>query len=251
MERVDGKTLREPLARDALPIRKLLPIAAQIAEGLARAHEAGIVHRDLKPENVMVTKDGLRQDPRFRAGQAARRPVRADAARDAPTETATVPGTVVGTLAYMSPEQAAGQPLDFRSDQFSFGSILYEMATGQAGVSGQERRRHAGGDSQRGSEPIAELNPQTPAPLRWIVERCLAKDPERRYASTRDLARDLETLRDHSSETSASALVSTPRPRRLRVAALLAAAAVLAGLGGDLPARRRRPAAGRSPTSSD
>ena len=238
MERVDGKTLRELLSRDALPIRKLLPIAVQIGEGLARAHEAGIVHRDLKPENVMVTKDGLVKVLDF--GVAKLAPTGSDGSGGrAPAETATFPGTVVGTIAYMSPEQAAGQPLDFRSDQFSFGSLLYEMATGKRAFQGKSAVDTLAAVLKEDPRPIAELSPRTPAPLRWIIERCLAKEPGRRYASTRDLARDLETLRDHSSETSGTDLASTPRPRRPRIAALLTAVAVLAGFAGIFLAGRR------------
>ncbi len=239
MERVDGKTLRELLSREALPIRKLLPVAVQIAEGLATAHEAGIVHRDLKPENVMVTKDGLVKVLDFGVAKLAPTGSDGSGGRRAPVETATFPGTVVGTIAYMSPEQAAGQPLDFRSDQFSFGSLLYEMATGKRAFQGKSAVDTLAAVLKEDPRPIAELSPGTPAPLRWIIERCLAKEPGRRYASTRDLARDLETLRDHSSETSGAALISTPRPRRLRVAALLTAATVLAALGGVYLVGRR------------
>ncbi len=127
MELVEGKTLREALAAGMFPLNRLLDIAYQIASGLARAHEAGIVHRDLKPENVMVSGDGLVKILDF--GLAKRMPFEGDAGSAA--ETATQEGSVVGTVGYMSPEQAAGKPLDFRSDQFSFGSTLYEMAAGK------------------------------------------------------------------------------------------------------------------------
>src|ERR1700693_6297133 len=127
MELVEGKTIRDLLASGALPTRRALEIGTQVAEGLAAAHAAGIVHRDLKPENLMLARDGFVTILDFGIAKLGERGI---AAADGPTVAAgapgTEPGTVMGTVGYMSPEQAAGQPVDFRSDQFSFGSILYE-----------------------------------------------------------------------------------------------------------------------------
>src|SRR5215471_12531913 len=131
MERVEGKTLRELLFAGALPVKRLLQIASQIADGLAKAHEAGIVHRDLKPENVMVTKDGLVKILDFGLAKQTGPVSGRGEGSHLPTGTGTSPGVVLGTVGYMSPEQAAGQLVGFRSDQFSFGSILYEMSTGR------------------------------------------------------------------------------------------------------------------------
>src|SRR5881397_2733022 len=128
MELVDGKTLRELLYAGALPIKRVLAITAQVADGLARAHEAGIVHRDLKPENIMVTKDGRVKILDF--GLAKNVAPAASADETVQHATRTEEGLILGTVPYMSPEQARGAPVDFHSDQFSLGLILYELATG-------------------------------------------------------------------------------------------------------------------------
>ncbi len=205
MELIEGKTLRELVASgEPVPTKKLLDVAVQTAEGLAKAHSAGIVHRDLKPENLMVSKDGFVKILDF--GLAKLVEPASQEASVLPTAVAspTQPGTVMGTAGYMSPEQASGQPVDYRSDQFTLGAILYEMATGKRAF-----QRKTGAETlvaiiREEPEPLSQAAPKAPAPVRWIVERCLAKDPEERYASTKDLARDLKSVRDHLSETSVS-----------------------------------------------
>ena len=190
MEYVDGQTLREVLRGDALPVRKALQIATQIADGLAAAHKRGLVHRDLKPENIMLTTDGVVKILDFGLAKSF-----------ATTNSdMSEPGMLVGTYSYMSPEQARAGEIDYRSDQFSFGSILYEMLTGTRafdGSSGVETLFMVVRDEPASLSNVAS---HVPAPLRWIVDRCLSKDPEDRYVSTRDLARDLQYLRDHFSE---------------------------------------------------
>ena len=233
MELVDGKTLREMAVSGPMPVRKLLQLAAQIAEGLAKAHGAGIVHRDLKPENVMVTKDGFVKILDF--GLAKLIEADPDGVSAMPTlaRPETHPGTVLGTVGYMSPEQASGEPMDFRSDQFSLGSILYELSTGKKPFQRKTAAETLSAIIRDEPESVARLRPELPAPVRWIVERCLAKDREERFASTRDLARDLGSLREHISEVSSGAeatLGSMGRPRRRMLPWAIGLALLLAGI---------------------
>ncbi len=233
MELVDGASLRELLATGAMPPKRMLDIAVQIAEALAKAHGAGIVHRDLKPENVMLSRDGYVKLLDFGLAKLVAAPSDVSAAPTAAPQH-TQAGSVMGTVGYMSPEQASGRPVDFRSDQFALGSILYEMATGKRAFQRPTGAQTMAAIIQDEPEPVAQVSPKTAPPFRWIVERCLAKDPDERYASTRDLARDLKSVREHLGEvtTSASgaAAVVEPAPRRARwpfAAAAIVAAALL------------------------
>jgi len=200
MELVEGELLRDMLSRGAIPLQRAIPIAAQAADGLAKAHEAGVIHRDLKPENLMVSRDGFAKILDF--GLAKLIAPNTDQQLDDGTLGAseTFPGTVLGTVEYMSPEQASGLPLDFRSDQFSFGSVLYEMVTGKRSFQRRSMAETLAAILRDDPEPVASLNTQAPAPLCWLIERCLAKNPKERYASTRDLARELATIRERLSE---------------------------------------------------
>ncbi|HEY6221022.1 MAG TPA: protein kinase, partial [Candidatus Eisenbacteria bacterium] len=235
MERVEGETLRTLLAAGPIPRKKLLAWTTQIAEGMARAHAAGIVHRDLKPENVMVTKEGIVKILDFGLAKVTERGADAVEVSESPTASVgTEAGVVLGTVGYMSPEQARGDALDFRSDQFSFGSILYEMASGKRAFARPSAPETMAAIIRDEPDPLASVAPSTPVLLSWIVGRCLAKDPEERYASTKDLARDLAQLRDGGSESALSApTAAAPADRRgasptvlLGLAGILAAAAV-------------------------
>jgi Tol biopolymer transport system component len=195
-ELVPGESLRAFIEKGPLAVRKAVDVAAQIAAGLAAAHSAGIVHRDLKPENVMVTPEGSAKILDF---GVARMETRAATAGETVTLANTSVGSVIGTAAYMSPEQARAEDVDYRSDQFALGLVLYEMLTGKAAFERASAVQTMSAIIQDDAPPI-----ERPAPiqLRWIVERCLAKERTGRYESTRDLARELAHLRDHFGEVS-------------------------------------------------
>ena len=203
-ELIDGQSLRDEMRRGPIPTKRLLDIATQIADGLAEAHAAGIVHRDLKPENIMITRAGRAKIVDFGLAAAV-----APAAGPPPNvwsgTTLTEPSLLVGTVPYMSPEQARGAPGDFRADQFALGLILYEMATGQAAFRRETPAATLHAIIHDEPVPLSTRVPRLPFVLRWIVERCLAKNAADRYGVTSDLHRDLRTLRDRLVETDAPA----------------------------------------------
>ncbi len=226
-ELLEGETLRAPLLRGPLPLRKALDVAAQLADALAAAHEKGIVHRDVKPENVILTKDGraklldfglARHDAGWRADADTRSPT---------VSVGTEPGAVLGTVAYMSPEQSQGLPVGIGSDQFSLGIVLYEMLAGKRPFRGPSSVETLAAIVRAEPEP---LDSTVPAPLRWILDRLLAKDPAERYASTRDLARDLANCRQHLTETTIGSTPGFANRRRssVLIASLVSLAAVMA-----------------------
>ena len=212
-ELVAGETLASLIESGPVPVRKLLDIAVQIADGMACAHAAHITHRDLKPANIMITgpesgNPGLVKILDF--GLAKQASIAA-AASETVTIHQTEPGMIMGTVNYMSPEQARGKPADYRSDQFSFGLILYEMATGKRPF---EKPESVQTMSAILTEEHAPIERTIPAPMRWAIDRCLAKDPSDRYDSTRDLYQELRHLRDHLSEATGTqpSLVAAPLP---------------------------------------
>ncbi len=239
MELVEGGTLKDLTASGPVASKKLLEVATQVAEGLAAAHAAGIVHRDLKPANVMISKHGFVKILDFGLAKLVTPEDQEVSALQTAAGDPTRPGMVMGTVGYMSPEQAAGRPLDFRSDQFSFGSILYEMATGKRAFERGTTAETLTAIIREEPEPVAQLNARVPAPVRWILERCLAKDPEDRFGTTKDLARDLASVRDHLSEAPVStsttdqraAAAEAVRAGRRKWPWLLGAAALAAVIG--------------------
>ena len=196
MELVDGQDLRSMQAGERPPLKNILRIAVKVADGLAAAHERGIVHRDLKPENVMISRDGFVKILDFGLAKLARTFTETES-----TAPHTTPGAVFGTVAYMSPEQAAGRVVDFRSDQFALGVIIYEMLTGRMPFNEATAAETLAAIIRRDAPAIPAVN-DVPPELQRVVDRCLAKDPADRYASTRDLARDLREIRDRISNTS-------------------------------------------------
>ncbi len=230
-ELIEGDSLRGEVRRGAVPLKRLLDLATQIADGLAEAHAAGIVHRDLKPENIMVTPGGrakildfgLARTTGFQSSGAV--PVHVDG------QTQTESGLLVGTVPYMSPEQARGAGSDFRSDQFSFGLILYEMAAGMSAFRRDTPAQTLEAIISDEPTPLPDVNAQIPPLLWWIIERCLAKNPGDRYGSSADLHRDLRNLRDRLGETVArERRQRAAAPARARSRRVLVPAAILAAL---------------------
>jgi predicted ATPase len=206
MELVEGASLRALLAVGPLSTERLLAIGAQVADALAAAHEKSIVHRDLKPENVVVTSDGRAKILDF--GLAQFTPGEEHGSGETRTFL-TGAGQVMGTVAYMSPEQAQGRAVDFRTDHFSLGVMLYEMASGRRPFERPTNAEITAAILRDPPQPLTDV----PQPLLWLIERCLAKSPQDRYGSTRDLARELLALRgDLEGGRRRAALRFTPAP---------------------------------------
>ena len=232
MEFVEGDDLRTVIERGPMPVRKILDIASQIAEGLAAAHERGIVHRDLKPENIMLTRDGFVKILDF--GLAKITTPSAGSGQntlelDVP---GTQPGTILGTVGYMSPEQATGRRLDFRSDQFALGAILYELVTRKPAFKGDTAIDTLSAILHHNPPPLTKSSPRVPPQLADVVRRLLAKSPDDRYTSSRDLARELRILRDRvvAEESGYHPRFELRQKPLVAVLAAIALAVFLAGL---------------------
>ncbi len=227
MEYVEGKTVDELIARKGMPIRDVLKYATQVADALAAAHAAGIVHRDIKPGNIMVTgpasgHPGLVKILDFGLAKLTERE---ESEYSASTETMrrrTEEGAILGTLAYMSPEQAEGKKVDARSDIFSLGSVLYEMITGRTPFQGETKMATLMAVIQKDPPPMAAV--EVPQELERIVSRCLRKDPDRRIQHMGDVKLALQELME---ESASGKLTAAPPKRRGHAAVLWIAAAFL------------------------
>jgi predicted Ser/Thr protein kinase len=202
MEFVDGKTLDRLIGKSGLVLGDILKYAIQVADALARAHAARIVHRDLKPANIIVTEDGRVKLLDFGLAKlTAAADIDSEAATAAMTDregVQTEEGTILGTVAYMSPEQAEGKKLDARSDIFSFGSVLYEMVTGRRPFEGVNKISTLSAILHKEPPPLAEVAPDMPAELDKIISRCLRKDPDRRAQHAGDIKLALAELSEDS-----------------------------------------------------
>ena len=248
MELVPGKTIAQMVPATGFPIPQALKYAVQIASALAAAHAAGIVHRDVKPANVMVTGSGLVKVLDFGLAKPTYTVLADDSARTASISgPVTVKGTVVGTVNYMSPEQAEGKPVDGRSDVFSFGILLYEMVTGHRAFPGESAIATMTAILRDEVRPIREFAPAAPVRLHEIVEKCLRKNRDERWQTMDELLAALESLKlqyDTGSAPTVLVPVAPEKSRRMLVVAVLAIAAAVAVAGGATwwaVARRRAP----------
>ena len=243
MECIEGETLAQRIAKGALPADQVVKIGAEIADALDRAHRSGVVHRDLKPSNIMLTKSGAKLLD-FGLAKPAAAPVSALTLTNvAASSPVTEQGTIVGTFQYMSPEQVEGKELDGRSDIFSLGAVLYEALTGQRAFEGKSQLSVASSILEREPAPISTIKPLAPRNLDHIIRRCLAKDPDDRWQSARDLALELKAISslDPSSSQSGIALPVTSRKNRRELLAWAVAALALLAAIALLLARPNRP----------
>lgn len=232
MELVRGKTLSELLPKSGFSLNKFFDIAIPLTDAVAAAHQEGITHRDLKPDNVLMGDDGRIKVcdfglAKFRSESAA------GSSSELPTKAMTQEGLIVGTVAYMSPEQAEGKAIDTRSDIFSLGIVLYEMLTGRRPFEGDSPTSILSSILKDTPRAVTELEPSVPRELGKLVKRCLAKDPIRRYQTAIDVRNELEETK-HDIDSGELGTAASPSKRPSPTRRVVAAVALLAALGGIL-----------------
>src|SRR5689334_3038079 len=226
-EYIDGGTLKDWVHREKRTWRQIIDLLIGVADGLAAAHEAKILHRDIKPANILITKSGYAKLADFGLAKLAEQPAAEDGSTRTLTDELTRRGAVVGTIAYMSPEQASGRALDARSDVFSFAVVLYQMLAG--------RRPFEGSTDLEILQTIIHGSPQPlgdeiPVAVRAIVEKALSKDPSHRYQSMREMVADMRRLMRQSLESTGAPITTPQRPTsRFKLAAAVLIAIVIAG----------------------
>ncbi|MGC2056679.1 MAG: protein kinase [Candidatus Sulfotelmatobacter sp.] len=232
-EFLEGQTLRDKLVSGPMPMRRAIEYALGIAHGLAAAHEKGIVHRDLKPENVFVTRDGRIKVLDFGLAKLVRPEENHETALTL-TNPATLPGMVMGTVGYMSPEQVRGEPCDARSDIFSFGAVLYEMLTGKRAFKRETPAETMTAILREEPQPLNDTGWQGPLELQRILARCLEKNVARRFQSASDLAFAIESLSETSTGTWTAKRVPQPKSKRAWIPWVIAAALLMGTAGWEM-----------------
>jgi len=210
MEYVDGESLADRLTKGPIPVEQVLKVGREIADALDKAHRSSIIHRDLKPGNIMLTRSGAKLLDfglaRPAPSSTSMATLTASAAQQIPV---TQEGTIVGTFQYMSPEQVEGKELDARSDIFSFGAVLYEMVTGQRAFEGKSQLSVASAILEKEPAPISSFKPMSPRSLDHVIRRCLAKDPDDRWQTARDVSLELSSIGQLDSATHSAVERST------------------------------------------
>lgn len=206
MEYLEGETLAQRLGRGALAIEQALQYSVQIADALDKAHRQGVVHRDLKPGNIMLTKTGAKLLDFGLAKLKGPRDSMPPSALPTQSRTLTAEGTILGTLQYMAPEQVEGKDTDARTDIFAFGAVLYEMVTGKQAFEGSSQAGLMAAILERHSQPVSRLQPMTPPALDQLISRCLAKDPDNRWQTSRDLLLQLAWITQSVASDAGTAL---------------------------------------------
>lgn len=230
MEYLEGESLSKVLERGPMPTADLIRIAIQIADALDKAHKQGLVHRDLKPGNIIITKNGAKLlDFGLAKWQTSGAITNLSMTRT--SSPLTTEGTIVGTFQYMSPEQLEGGEADARSDLFSFGVVLYEMATGKRPFAGKSQASLIASIMKEEPRPISVYQPMTPPALERVVAQCLAKEPDDRWQSAGDLKRELSWITQGGSQIGIPAPVAAQRKRRMHASWIVAAVATLVALG--------------------